>query len=666
MADGHKNFSYSTVATAPSPATSGTSLVVASGDGTKFPTPPFNATVWAASANPLTSNAEVVRVTAVSTDTLTITRSQESSSVRTIVTGDQIAATITSKTLTDIELNKPEIAASIAALQALPVTGAQTVILNVAGRKGIFAFDSTNNSTNVTADPNQGVYVAPSSDTTGATGAWIRVYDGALYPEWFGTVGTSNDAAVLQACFNLGYTLGVEVLLTKLYTVTTTVNIKAQTIRGTNIATSGIYGNVSSGTNIISALNTTTEGMILDNFLIKGNGTTALNGTSNGLFIGSTLEETSHVHLSNLRFLYHANGLVGSGNYVLFDSILTNVDFYGCSNYGEYLGGSQVTHIGCSYRVCNWGVLHDSPANSIGGGVFTDCTWVQNSYDLVFNSANVRPIRFVGCWFEQSKTQVLGRTLGTTYFMQSLLFESCLFQPSATVGGIGVIDMADMKGIVAYTNCIVYNDLFSGSQIPDASYWTNPASLKFSRLNSAIYNGTTFKKQSDYSDAMTSNQSLSTPGAGFATDTYLVGSAIKLPAGGPATGATYKLVFSVTKTAVGTAAPVVTLRTGTAGSIADTARLTFTFGPGTAVADTGVFEVIANFRAVGAGTVAVLQGVARVNCLPATGISSTIKAVTGVSSGFDSTASGLIIGCSYNGGTSAVHTVTMVRAELIA
>jgi hypothetical protein len=44
-----------------------------------------------------------VRVTAISTDTLTITRAQESSSARTIVVGDQIAATITLKTLTDIE-----------------------------------------------------------------------------------------------------------------------------------------------------------------------------------------------------------------------------------------------------------------------------------------------------------------------------------------------------------------------------------------------------------------------------------------------------------------------------------------------------------------------------------------------------------------------------------
>jgi hypothetical protein len=101
--DAHKNFAYSTVAAAPSPAAAGTSLDVASGDGTKFPTPPFNATVWPSGAQPTTSNAEIVRVSAIVGDTLTIARSQESTSARSVVVGDQIAATITVKTITDLE-----------------------------------------------------------------------------------------------------------------------------------------------------------------------------------------------------------------------------------------------------------------------------------------------------------------------------------------------------------------------------------------------------------------------------------------------------------------------------------------------------------------------------------------------------------------------------------
>ena len=101
--DAHKNFSYSTIATAPSPADSGTSLVIAAGEGTKFPAVSFNATVWPTGVDPSTTNAEIVRVTNISTDTFTITRTQESSSARSIVVGDQIAATISAKTLTDVE-----------------------------------------------------------------------------------------------------------------------------------------------------------------------------------------------------------------------------------------------------------------------------------------------------------------------------------------------------------------------------------------------------------------------------------------------------------------------------------------------------------------------------------------------------------------------------------
>jgi len=105
MPDAHKNFSYSTVAAAPSPASSGVSLTVQAGGGALFPAVPFNATVWPRGVAPLASNAEVVRVTAgpPGGDVFTIVRAQEGSSARAIGVGDQIAATITAKTLTDVE-----------------------------------------------------------------------------------------------------------------------------------------------------------------------------------------------------------------------------------------------------------------------------------------------------------------------------------------------------------------------------------------------------------------------------------------------------------------------------------------------------------------------------------------------------------------------------------
>lgn len=105
--DAHKNLAYSTVATPPSPATSGTTLTLATGEGSRFPNPgtdgDFNLTVWPANLIALPTNAEIVRCTARTGDVLTLARAQEGTTARSIVIGDQIAATITAKTLTDIE-----------------------------------------------------------------------------------------------------------------------------------------------------------------------------------------------------------------------------------------------------------------------------------------------------------------------------------------------------------------------------------------------------------------------------------------------------------------------------------------------------------------------------------------------------------------------------------
>lgn len=102
--DAHSNFLATTVAVAPSPAGSGTSLSVASGTGGFFPTPPFNVTIYPSNALPSLTNAEVIRVNAISGDDFTdITREQEDSTARDIVVGDRLVLTITAKVIKDIE-----------------------------------------------------------------------------------------------------------------------------------------------------------------------------------------------------------------------------------------------------------------------------------------------------------------------------------------------------------------------------------------------------------------------------------------------------------------------------------------------------------------------------------------------------------------------------------
>ena len=82
-----KNLAVEKVAVAPSPATSGTSLQVTAGKGSFYPAPPFYATTGPEDqiANP--DFAEIVLVTAVSTDTMTITRARKGTTAKSIDVG---------------------------------------------------------------------------------------------------------------------------------------------------------------------------------------------------------------------------------------------------------------------------------------------------------------------------------------------------------------------------------------------------------------------------------------------------------------------------------------------------------------------------------------------------------------------------------------------------
>lgn len=76
----------------------------------------------------------------------------------------------------------------------------QVALLGEPGREGIFIFNSSNLSAEIAADPQQGIYVAPTTDTTGASGAWVRKFEGPVNPAWFGLAeansGVANDTAI--------------------------------------------------------------------------------------------------------------------------------------------------------------------------------------------------------------------------------------------------------------------------------------------------------------------------------------------------------------------------------------------------------------------------------------------------------------------------------------
>lgn len=113
--DAHADFAYTTVVTAPS-TVSGTSLVVA--NASVFPATPFNAVTCPINTLPVAGVAEIVRVTNISSETLTMVRAQEGTTVVTIAAGWQIANAATSKVLTDIETAIPSSASQIGGVLA--------------------------------------------------------------------------------------------------------------------------------------------------------------------------------------------------------------------------------------------------------------------------------------------------------------------------------------------------------------------------------------------------------------------------------------------------------------------------------------------------------------------------------------------------------------------
>ena len=154
--------------------------------------------------------------------------------------------------------------------------------------------------------------------------------------------------------------------------------------------------------------------------------------------------------------------------------------------------------------------------------------------------------------------------------------------------------------------------------------------------------------------------STASQGAGFASDTYVTDSGLLIPSFGMKAGMVFRWWITLSKTAAGTAATVVTVRTGANQSTADTSRLALTSSTAqTAAVAEGIIMVTAVVRSVSAtGVVAGGFGV-----MAPVGLGGGKDVVSGT---FDNTAmQGLYMGLSINGGASAAWTITTVQGEII-
>ena len=194
--DSLKNFAYSLVATAPSPATSGTSLVVTAGQGSYFPATPFDATIWPSGVQSSNTNAEIVRVTNVSTDTFTITRAQYGTTAQSIAVGYQIAQTVDANLLSQLApLSGATFTGEVVApdFKASGLTGATAATRYVGGTTNGAPTSGTFAVGDFIVDQTATIWVCP---TAGTPGTWWSLIEAHMVSRSATATATTNEVTI--------------------------------------------------------------------------------------------------------------------------------------------------------------------------------------------------------------------------------------------------------------------------------------------------------------------------------------------------------------------------------------------------------------------------------------------------------------------------------------
>lgn len=172
------------------------------------------------------------------------------------------------------------------------------------------------------------------------------------------------------------------------------------------------------------------------------------------------------------------------------------------------------------------------------------------------------------------------------------------------------------------------------------------------------------KDETGYVRSYINNFSTTSQAPAATTRTYITGSKITVPTNKLQIGTMFRWTFDVTKTAAGTATSTIDIAVGTAGTTADTARVSFTKPAGTAVIDNGriVIECICRGPLSASGIFAghfhmthnlAATGHAVIPCVD----------VTTISSGFDVTVANLFVGLCITTGASDAITIQSVLTE---
>ncbi len=279
----------------------------------------------------------------------------------------------------------------------------------------------------------------------------------------------------------------------------------------------------------------------------------------------------------------------------------------------------------------------------------------------------------VVCEINGDLRTISGSTDAYGSLFQGALGVSAVALVGPSAGTDMIIDNIKVSNPGASTRIVTFYKTKNSTTYDATTQWATltlltAESAEWNGLGWTVYTAQGIAKTAPVSGGLLITNASVAAQAGFATDTYLAGSGLLLPTGLIRAGTNLYWDFDAVKTLAGVAAPTVIIRIGTAGAIGDTARVTFTFSAQTAVVDRAIFRIWANFRSVGAGTAAVVAGIASLHHqLAVTGFNTVqpagLQTLAVTSAGFDSTPAASYAGLSVNGGASAAWTVTVVQAQ---
>lgn len=240
-----------------------------------------------------------------------------------------------------------------------------------AGREGMFVFDSSDLSAEVAMDTAEGVYVAPSSDPTGASGAWVRQFDGLAKVEWFGdTTSAAGTSAAADAAAEFFPTAGSNYSPTVNYGARQfdlNATLEPEGVFGISGMSSGFYsgGTLGRGPTVISApVDTTT-------IRVRSNGTGGVGLDPGAINAAGSVLENLFVTQASLGTDYNAHGIHARGTPFIKNVTVSTVAGDGVNITADNAGGASTLGNANLWHI-NTLQLHDVRGNGLVVGNYND------------------------------------------------------------------------------------------------------------------------------------------------------------------------------------------------------------------------------------------------------------------------------------------------------